>query len=216
MWKSKKLILVLVLAALLVAGGTTGAVLAVDGDGTQAATQKQTMLDRLAAIYEEKTGVAIDPEELKAALAQAKSEIQDQAVEKLLQNLADKGKITQDEANQLVAWWLTKPDVGPQGPVARGIGLGLLGGAIDSSKLETILKNLADKGKITQDEAGQLLTWYQARPDVDLPAPEGKGCGRVDGGKLGRGKMGAQGFRGPMMGGKGMMGGPNTPEISEG
>jgi hypothetical protein len=43
--------------------------------------------------------------------------------------------------------------------------------------MESWLQNLVDEGKITQEEADQYLEWWQARPDVTLPGPEGFGFG---------------------------------------
>lgn len=53
--------------------------------------------------------------------------------------------------------------------------------------LEDRLQNLVNEGNITEEEAGQLLTWWQSRPDVELPLP-GFGGPALDGGIMqGRG-----------------------------
>jgi hypothetical protein len=118
MWK-RKWFLPIVVAVLLIGGVTGGVVAAANnssnnttaGNQTQATEQYQALLDRVCAIYEEKTGVTIDSQQLKAALEQARSEMQDEAVKSWLQNLVDKGKITQSEAEQLLQWWQSRPDI---------------------------------------------------------------------------------------------------------
>ncbi|MFH1483486.1 MAG: hypothetical protein ABIG98_04445 [Chloroflexota bacterium] len=72
---------------------------------------------------------------------------------------------------------------------------------------DSYLKNLVDRGKITQGQADQYSGWWQARPDTPLP------------GRLGR-PFGSHGFRGGMKGGRGLWwGGPPpipgpTPQAS--
>ena len=65
----------------------------------------------MCAIYEDKTGVAINPQELENAFAQACSEMRAEALQNRLQSLVEQGKITQDEADQYTEWWQSRPDV---------------------------------------------------------------------------------------------------------
>jgi len=144
MWKRKWFIPVVVVSVLLI-GGIVGGVVVAGSDNTtntedqsQATNRCQALLDRVCAIYEEKTGVAIDSEQLKDALEQAQIEIQDGALGNWLQNLVDNGKITQEEADQYWEWWQSRPDVqlpsprlggpGPGGGMGWGRGFGQLGG----------------------------------------------------------------------------------------
>jgi len=100
-----------------VGGIAGGVVAAADGsssnteDQSQMIDRHQVLLDRACAIYEEETGVPVDSEQLKDALDQARSEMQDQALESRLQNLVDEGKITQEEADQYLEWWQSRPDI---------------------------------------------------------------------------------------------------------
>ena len=116
MWKRKWFIPV-VLSLVLIGGITGGVVAAVDNSSSNTEGQNQptdryqALLDRVCAIYEENTGVAIDSEQLKDALKQARSEIRDEALENWLQNLVNKGEITQEEADQYLEWWQSRPDV---------------------------------------------------------------------------------------------------------
>jgi len=101
-------------------------------DQSQPSDRHQALLDRACAIYEEETGVAVDSEQLKDALDQAQSEMQGEALESRLQNLVDEGKITQEEADQYLVWWQSRPDIelplpglggrGPGGGMMRGGG----------------------------------------------------------------------------------------------
>jgi len=112
MWRNKKFIAI-VLAAVLLVGGTVGVVLAADnGDknGSLPEARPEALLHRVCAIYQENTGNDIDPEALKDAFAQASSEMQNEALQSRLQNLVNQGKITQEQANQYLEWWESKPD----------------------------------------------------------------------------------------------------------
>ena len=75
MWRSKKFIIVAVLAAVLLVGGIGGVVFAQTGNGddSQPKARYGALLDRVCEIYQEKTGVAIDQEVLKAAFTQAQA-----------------------------------------------------------------------------------------------------------------------------------------------
>jgi hypothetical protein len=138
MKKRKWFIPVVVVTVLLIGGITGGVVAAVNnsssnttaGNQTQAAAQYQALLDRACAIYEETTGVVIDPEQLKEALEQARNEMQDEALKSWLQNLVDKGKITQEEADQYLNWWQSRPDIELPLPGlgGHGHGSGMMGG----------------------------------------------------------------------------------------
>ena len=77
MWRRKKLIIVAVLAAVMLVGSIGGVILAADnGDDSQPEARYGALWDRVSEIYEQKTGVALDQEALKAAFAEARSEMQ--------------------------------------------------------------------------------------------------------------------------------------------
>ena len=80
-------------------------------DQSQPTDRRQALLDRACVIYEEETGVAIDSEQLKDALDQAQSELRDEALQNLLENLVDEGKMTCGEADQYLEWWQSRPDI---------------------------------------------------------------------------------------------------------
>jgi hypothetical protein len=117
MRKHKWFIPVVVVSVLLIGGIVGGVVVAGSdnssntGDQSQTTDRYQALLDRACAIYGETMGVAIDPEQLKEALEQARSEMQGEALTSWLQDLVDKGKITQEEADQYLEWWQSRPDI---------------------------------------------------------------------------------------------------------
>lgn len=84
MWRSKKFIIVAVLAAVMLVGTISGVVIAADnGDDSEPEAKYEALLDRVCEIYQEKTGVTINQQALKDAFAQAQSEMQTEALEKL-------------------------------------------------------------------------------------------------------------------------------------
>ena len=91
---------------------------------TQADARHQALLDGAIAIYQENTGVAIDSEQFKDALAQAQSELKEEALETHVQNLVDEGQITQQEADQYLEWWQSRPEIGQGLPGLAGPGPG--------------------------------------------------------------------------------------------
>jgi len=113
MWRSKKFIIITVLAAVVLVGGISGVVLAQteNGDDSQPPAQHAALLDKVCEIYEENTGTAINAEELQKAFAQAQSEMMEEALENRLQNLVEQGQLTQEEADQYKAWWQVRPDM---------------------------------------------------------------------------------------------------------
>jgi len=120
MWRSKKFIIIAVLAAVTLVGSIGGVVLAQSGNGNDNQPQAQhgALLEKVCAIYGEKTGVAIDAQELQKAFDQARSEMQDEALDNFLKGLVDEGKMTQEQADQYKAWLKSKPDIDI--PMARG------------------------------------------------------------------------------------------------
>jgi hypothetical protein len=138
MRKRKWFIPVLVVSLLLIGSIAGGAIVAAQDSSGNAEDQSQTLLERVCAIYEEQTGVTIDSEQMKDALKQAREEMRDEAFENRLQNLVDEGKITEEEAGQLLEWWQSRPDVelplpgfggpGPGGGIMQGRGFQHWGG----------------------------------------------------------------------------------------
>ncbi len=118
MWRSKKVIIAAVLAAILLVGSIGGVALARTGSGSQAGvsfaqnvsdnvSQRSVLFARVAKI------LGIDQQKVEDAFAQAQSEIRQEALDSYLQNLVKEGKITQEQADKYKAWLKSKPDMEP-------------------------------------------------------------------------------------------------------
>jgi hypothetical protein len=124
MWRSKKFIIVTVLAAVILTGSITGVALAQTGDEDNSPqAQQEALLDKVCAIYEQNTGVAIDQEALRDAFAQVQSEMRTEAMNNYLQKLVEEDKITQEQADQYKAWLESRPDVPILAPGFSGQGM---------------------------------------------------------------------------------------------
>jgi len=122
MFRSKKLIVGLVLAVVLLAGSIGGVALANgDDDDSLPEARQGALLDKVCEIYKEKTGVTIDPDELENAFADAQSEMRNEALDNYLNGLVSQDKITQEQADQYKTWLESKPDF-PLGFGFRGHG----------------------------------------------------------------------------------------------
>jgi len=119
-FKKKPLVISLIAIAAAV-GITTGVVFAQDEAETQPEAQHEALLERVCGIYEDNTGVAIEPEALKDAFVAAQGEMMAEAMESYLDKLVEEGRITQEEADQLKEWWEARPDTPlSRGPMFRG------------------------------------------------------------------------------------------------
>jgi hypothetical protein len=146
MWRNKKVVLLAALATALLIGSIAAGVTFAQtgsGDDSQAKTQYEAVLDKVSQIYQQNTGVAIDAQQLKTAFAQAQKEMHNEALQSWLQNLVSEGKITQEQADQYLQWWQSRPDtllpntplLGPRGGgMMWGRGHGCWGGPYTSSE----------------------------------------------------------------------------------
>ncbi len=144
MWKKRKLILFVALAMAVIIGGVTaGVTFAQSGNETPTQTPAQTrldtFLDKIAQIYKQNTGVTLDVQQLKTAITQAQKEQQNEVLQNWLQNLVTQGRITQQQADQYLQWWQSRPDTpllgtrgGMMGGALLGGGRGCWGGSIGS------------------------------------------------------------------------------------
>lgn len=127
MWKNKKVVILAAVAvAVLIAGVVAGVTLAQSGNGngneTQANTRYQELLNKVATIYQQNTGVTIDPQQLETAFTQAQEQMQNEALQTWLQNLVTQGKMTQTQADQYLQWWQSRPNT-PLLGLPRGEGM---------------------------------------------------------------------------------------------
>ena len=122
MSKGKKLVIGTLAAVAILAGSLGGyAVMADTGEDVPEANQESIgppeaqFWARVAEILE------VDQGELKDAVAQARQEMMNEAIETRLDRLVDEGVITDQEAEDYLAWWQERPDV----PMGFGPGGGL-------------------------------------------------------------------------------------------
>jgi dihydroorotase-like cyclic amidohydrolase len=126
MWRSKRFIIAMVLTAVVAVGSIGGVALAQDNEEEAPAAEFGNLLERACAIYEDNTGVAIDQEAFREAMAQAQSEIQAAAMEARLDKMVENGVIDEAQAQEFLEWWESRPDV----PLMAGMdGHGMLRGS---------------------------------------------------------------------------------------
>jgi hypothetical protein len=108
-WKSRKFILLAVLAVVALAGSISGIVYAQEGgeDEAEAADvdPRSVLLERIA----EKLG--IDVEQLIDAVNEAVSEIRDEARLGWTDKVVEEGWLTAEEVQEYSDWWAAKPDI---------------------------------------------------------------------------------------------------------
>jgi len=120
---NKKLIIIAVSVAVLLVGSIAGIVLAAGNDNSnQSNAQGEDILAKVCTIYQQNTGVTIDETALKTAFTQAENEAQLAREQARLKDLVTQGKITQDQADQYLNWWQSRPNV------PGGFGFGGSGG----------------------------------------------------------------------------------------
>jgi hypothetical protein len=87
MWRNKKW-LIIGLLVLIVLGGTLGGIAIAQANttnsGTANTTALNTLMEKIATIYQQNTGVAIDPQQLAKAFSQAQQEMRDTALDNYL------------------------------------------------------------------------------------------------------------------------------------
>ena len=111
---NKKSIVIAVSVAVLLVGSIAGVVLAAGNDNSnQSNAQGEDLLAKVCTIYQQNTGVAIDETALKNAFTQAENEAQLAREQARLNDLVTQGKITQDQADQYLKWWQSKPNISP-------------------------------------------------------------------------------------------------------
>ena len=173
MWKSKKLVLVVMLAAVMAVGGVAGVALAEDESDTGVrhgarmalmtrvadilGIEQEELVDAVRQVMAEVPGriagtLGVEEQELVDAFKQAGTEMRGEAMDNRLQKLIDEGEITQEQADEIEAWMNARPDMPRVGP----------GG----------LQYLVDEGEITQEQADEyrdeFKEWIQERPDVPM------------------------------------------------
>ena len=149
----------------------------------------QTFAERVAAI------LGIESNDVEDAMQQAKQAIQTERRDAKFAGLVENGTLTQDEADAIMTWQESKPEIefnadgqdgdGKRGWGRKGLGLGRGNWLGSSEKVD----DLVEQGIITQDDADSLTEWWESRPEA-LDNLMGDREGKW--GKKGHGKRGWQ------------------------
>ena len=118
MSKRVKIIISVVMAILLLAVGSTVTVMAQE-EPTPAETGPRGLLARVAEILD------IPQEDLLSAFNQVQQEMRQEAFEGALDKAVEKGRLTQEKANEIKEWWEQKPEVTDRGLLQRAFSFGL-------------------------------------------------------------------------------------------
>jgi hypothetical protein len=109
MRKHKKALFI-ALAAVLVLGATLGTVAFAQADDQATnQTSSNTLMEKVATIYQQNTGTNIDPTELQKAFEQAQKDIANDRLDAYLQKLVDAGKITAQQKQDYETWLNSRP-----------------------------------------------------------------------------------------------------------
>jgi hypothetical protein len=110
---SKKILIMGIICVTVLAATIGGFAIASAADngvtGTPSTTAATQLLDKVAQIYQQNTGIAIDSQELQKAFQQAQTELNSTRLDTMLQKLVTDGKITQEQADQWKTWWNSRP-----------------------------------------------------------------------------------------------------------
>jgi hypothetical protein len=100
---------------------------ATDGDSTTAVVSTSDNETSPEDIFVSKLAdkLGLDEETVATAVKEVRQEMRDDALAERLQEAVDEGTITQDEADQILAWMKSRPDALDE---LGGFGLGLEGG----------------------------------------------------------------------------------------
>ncbi len=175
MRKNKKVLIIALLSTVVLVGSIGGVAIAQAAEGTATgnATQPRPFLARVAEI------MGVDQGKLEAAVTQAKSEAQLQALKNRLQNLVANETITQAQADEYLNWYQSRPDTAP------------------------FQQQLKDWQQARPTVPSDLKNWQQSQPKLPQIGPGVRGNTR--GMMNGQGGIGRGGIigRGGMMGGAG-------------
>ena len=108
MWRSKKFIIIALMATLVLVGSIGGVALAQTENNDD--SQPNALFERVTAILVDK-GINITSEQLKDAFVQAQSDVRTEAIQNRLDKLVEEGVIDGTQAQELLDWWEARPDV---------------------------------------------------------------------------------------------------------
>lgn len=114
MKRGKKIALIALMVVVALAGTIGGVVMAQSEEEETTTTPENARfayLERVCEIYQERTGVAINADDLKEALCQAGEEQREQARNQFRQRLIDEGIMTEEELAAWEEWLQSKPEI---------------------------------------------------------------------------------------------------------
>ena len=112
MWKSKKFIIAVALAAVIVLASFGGIALAADDGGdTETETTVETIWEEVAAVLQE-NGVDVTAEQLKSAFSTVQESRRSNMLQNFLDRMVEEDVITQEQAEAYRGWIDSKPDMG--------------------------------------------------------------------------------------------------------
>ena len=103
----KRWLVATVVVAVMAIGVTGGAALAQEQGDPEAKSPLQSLASRVASI------LGLDEQVVKDALDQARRELHDEAVERKLAQLVEKGRLTQEQADEYLQWYRSRPEFTP-------------------------------------------------------------------------------------------------------
>lgn len=116
---TKKKVVISIASALLVLVAIFGTTLAVSADDDSITPATSSIMERVAELYKNNTGITLDPNQLQAAFDEAHQEMREQSRNTMLERLIENGVITEEEANDLRNWLDEKPDIDFSGLKSR-------------------------------------------------------------------------------------------------
>jgi hypothetical protein len=132
MWCKRNLIIIAIATVVIIAGVLGGVAIASANDENASENPApmgppsenfSELLDKVATVYQEKTGDMLDTQALIDSFTQVQEDIRSEALDNFLNKMVDDGKLTSDQAHQYKDWVNARPDV----PVGPGIGEGFMG-----------------------------------------------------------------------------------------
>ncbi len=114
MWRRKKYVILGLLAAVLLAGASIGGIALAQGneneDDSQPTSTTSTFWDRIAGILQE-DGVNVTSDQLKNAFKEAQEQAMTDALKDRLEKMVADDEITQEEADEYLQWYESRPDI---------------------------------------------------------------------------------------------------------
>ena len=148
----KRWFVIPVVAGLLALVVTGGAIFAQgNSHGSSVGKAGQEITARVAEL------LGLEPSVVQSAFDQAISERRDAALENKLDRLVSDERITREEADAVLQWFLDRPEAASH---LRRIMFR------NEESVQRRLDRMVGAEHITQEGADQVLTWYQNKPDV--------------------------------------------------